>query len=184
MADDLVDAWRRAMDANLKYYESWGRLAGDWLRELQNAAAALRPTVNLPAVNVPVVTTPVSTPDDGVSAAPSPATNGVATRAAVVLEGEPLAVASGALLVENHLDHAVTATVVADPFVDSNGVEIAVEFDVLPRSVELPARAAAIVRIHAELPSDAGELHSTLHVPDLPGTSVPVILRPHPDVGE
>ena len=40
MADDLVDVWRRAMDANVKYYESWGRLAGDWLREFERANKA------------------------------------------------------------------------------------------------------------------------------------------------
>jgi len=156
------------MDANVKYYESWGRLAGDWLRDLQSAAAALRPTVNLPPVNLPVVTTAPAPPADG-----------------VVLEAEPHTVASGALLVENHLDHPVTATVVADPFVDADGVETAVEFDVLPRAVELAAHTAAIVRIHAELPDGVGELRSTLHVPDVPGTSVPVILRPYPqDLGE
>ena len=170
------------MDANVKYYESWGRLAGDWLRDLQSAAAALRPTVNLPPVNLPVVTTAPAPPADGVR---PPSANGVATAAAVVLEAEPHTVASGALLVENHLDHPVTATVVADPFVDADGVETAVEFDVLPRAVELAAHTAAIVRIHAELPDGVGELRSTLHVPDVPGTSVPVILRPYPqDLGE
>ncbi len=33
----LGDVWQRALDANVRYYEAWGRVATDYVRELSTA---------------------------------------------------------------------------------------------------------------------------------------------------
>ena len=32
MADGLGDVWRNALDANVRYYEAWGRVLNDYVR--------------------------------------------------------------------------------------------------------------------------------------------------------
>jgi hypothetical protein len=177
VADDLAEVWRKAIDANVRYYQSWGRLAGDWLRELQDAARGLRPTIRLPDVRTGVRS------DGGLRGAESPgssapSSSSAAAPAAVVLEADDGAVATGAVLVENHLAHPVTATVEAEPFQDEAGQPVAVEIDVLPRTVELAPGESTVVRVQAAFPAGAvGSFRSALRVPGLMGTSVPLVLR-------
>ena len=41
VADGLGEVWRRALDANVRYYEAWGRVANDYVRELEHGPEGL-----------------------------------------------------------------------------------------------------------------------------------------------
>jgi hypothetical protein len=43
MADDLTRVWQRAMDANLRFYQGLGRLAGQYIAELSGMTTEATP---------------------------------------------------------------------------------------------------------------------------------------------
>jgi hypothetical protein len=181
MAERATDVWRGALDANARYYEAWGRLAGDYVRELTEVLRGYAPKVTLPEITLPGVTVPTATAaasTAGPAPARPPAPSAPPTATAVVLEAPVGSTATGAVLVQNHLSHPVSAEVVAS-FPRDDGVDVEVD----PRRVDLAPGEAAVVRVTATVPA-AGEVRGELLVPELVGTAVPLVVRERAATGE
>lgn len=164
----LEEAWRRAVDLNLRYYSAVGRLAADYLNELAATLGELRAA------------------QSGTSAqatAPAKAPNQPAT-AIMVLEAEAGHAALGVFLVGNHLDHKVSARVVASAFVDSSGRELRPNLAFDPEVVTLEPNEQMIVRVMAtidETLEPAVSYRGELTIPELVGTKVPIVVRRRPN---
>lgn len=171
MADALSEAWRRAVDANARYYQEWGRLAERYVRDLNGVLSSYRTDQTRPAARAATASAPPSpAPVVPEPAVPAPV---VPAPAALVLEGPPGAVTQGAVLVENHLSHPVSAVV-------ESRMESAVEIAVDPAAVELAPGESAVVRVRATVPAGAAagdEIAGQLQVPELVGTVVPLLVR-------
>lgn len=178
----FAQAWREAMEANARYYEAWGQLASQWVRELAQASQSARlPTLPPLRLNTgPGAATParpaappstVAAPTGG-AASPAPAV--------VVLEGPTGAAASAAFLVENTLSHPVVGSVEVDPFEDIDGVAVLARLDFEPQTISLAPGERRLVRISVTLPTTLPpdvDCRSTIRVDGVPGTTIPVVLR-------
>lgn len=182
MADGLGEVLRRAVDANIRYYEAWGKIAGDYLRELREVVNDLSPEVRLPKVVVPTAAS--RTTPSRATVEPAARAAGPAPRPSLVLQAGEQGTAAGAVLVENHLSHPVSAKVEAHL---EGGAAVAITVD--PDRVDLAPGESAIVRVQVSLPDDGGPLEDVrgqLLVPELVGTAVPLLIRrgrppaPHP----
>jgi hypothetical protein len=174
MANGLAELWRRAIDANVRYYEEWGRVAQAYVRDLASALSNYSPRISLPTITVPAVAQAPGPPAPAAPAArPEPAQG-----PAIVLEGAPGAKVQGAVLVQNYLPHPVTASVQAE--MAGADIDVVVE----PATVELAPGESAVVGITATVPDDpaAPETRGQVLVPELVGTAVPVVLRVRPSV--
>jgi hypothetical protein len=169
MADDLAGVWRNAVDANVRYWDAWGRIANDYVRELGDTLRGCAPLLRLPAWSVPAPMTAAARESRPAVVVPE------AHPSALVLEAAAGAVASGAVLVENHLPHPVTAAV--EPRFDlPEGDDVSVE--VVPRTVELAPGESSVVRIKAVIPLEGPrDVRGELLVPQLAGTSVSLVIR-------
>ena len=172
MADKSREVWRRAVEANVRYYQAWSRIANEYLNEV---GAALKTVV--PQLRLPSITFPTNAPLGRASDFSTVAVSTAVPPTAVVMEGPPGSVAQGAVVVENHLSHRVSAAVRAQ--VDSD-IEIAVE----PEQVDLGPGESVVVKISARLPvrdsTHLIEVSGQLHVPELVGTAVPLLIRSFP----
>ena len=184
MADGsgIADLWRRALDVNVRYYDAYGKLATEWLRELAATMSDLRLPLRLPTL----VTDPVPTrPATSAPSPPTPRPPPTASSPALLLEGDAGHEAVGVFLVDNGLPHPVEAPVTATPFVDERGVtaDVALRFD--PMVVALLPGEQVLVRVTATIPPDAEPdvgYRSELSIPGLPGTRVVLVLRRRPPV--
>ena len=183
MAEGLGAVWQRALDANVRYYEAWGRVATDYVRELSTALKGFSPQMHLPTITLPNITLPVTSAAAGASSRATATDSASPTRGApspaVVLEAVPGAIAEGAVLVENHLSHPVSAAIEAH--VDGE-IQIVVE----PDRVDLAPGESVVVRVSTTIPgaesSQAVEIRGELRVPELVGTVVPLLIRSRGDV--
>lgn len=171
MADSIGEVWRRALDLNVRYYEAWGRVANDYVRDLGATLKSYSPAMRLPTITLPNVkatTAPPTTPRSA-DTTPQPA-----SRPVVLLEAAPGSIATGAVLVENHLPHPVSAAICA--MVDSD-IDIIVE----PDRVDLAPGESAVLRVNATIPqsdsSEVIEIRGELLVPELVGAAVPLLIR-------
>lgn len=177
----FAQAWREAMEANARYYEAWGQLASQWVRELAQASQSARlPTLPPLRLNTgPGVAT--SARPGGVSPSPAAAPAGASPApAVVVLEGSTGAAASAAFLVENTLSHPVVGSVEVDPFEDIDGVAVLARLDFEPQTISLAPGERRLVRISVTLPTTLPpdvDCRSTIRVDGVPGTTIPVVLR-------
>jgi hypothetical protein len=178
MAERLGDVWQRALDANVRYYEAWGRVATDYVRELSTALKGFSPRMQLPTITLPNITLPVTSAATGAASRPQPTGSETPTpgapNPAVVLEAAPGSSAQGAVLVENHLSHPVSAPIEAQ--VDGE-IHILIE----PDRVDLAPGESVVVRVSATIPHDESsaplEIRGELRVPELVGTVVPLLIR-------
>ena len=95
-----------ALDLNVRYYEAWGRVANEYVRDLGATLKSYSPNVRLPTITLPNVTTATATTSNS---APVHSTPQPASRPIVLLEAAPGSLAEGAVLVEDHLAHPVSA---------------------------------------------------------------------------
>jgi hypothetical protein len=176
VADGLSDVWRSALDANVRYYEAWGRAVEDYVRDLGAALKGYSPVVRLPAIEVPLSASTVrpSTVTSSTARSSNARSSPSAAAPAVVLEADVGRVATGAVLVQNHLAHPVSAAVTARVDADHE-----VQFDVEPAYVELAPGEAAVVRVSTTVPAidQTTEIRGELLVPELVGTTVPLVVR-------
>ena len=174
----VSDAWRRAAEANMRYYQAWGRLAKEWLDEIVGVGRDVAVAAALKADTTSPVMMRTSAPPAPSSAASATATPNGPT---LVLEAAGGNEASGAFLVENNLGHPVDATVLADPIPgpDDNGADrVTLRFD--PPRVSLAPQERVVVKALAVVPTTLPEgvdQRTVIRVPDLPGTSIPVVIR-------
>lgn len=171
----LEDIWRRSLDLNLKYYGAMGRLASDYVKDLTSALSEVR-----------AAATTGESPSFSAAAAPStsaaPATNASSSKqaGAIVLEGEAGSRALGVFLIENHLNHDISAKTSASSFVAASGREVrpTVVFD--PESTILGPGEQSLVRVVAIIDESLDpEVRYTgeITIPELVGTRIPVVLR-------
>jgi hypothetical protein len=115
--------------------------------------------------------TPAPAPAPAMAAAGDPA---------ILLEGVAGATAAGGFLVENHLDHAISAPLRVSPFVSAEGHEVDVRLQLEPEVVTLEPREQLLVRVGTRIDAQlagAGEYWGRLGVPELPGTELVVLVR-------
>jgi hypothetical protein len=159
----LQQAWRRAMDLNIRYYSAIGRLAADYLKDLVSTIGELGTSPSTPA------------------AQPGPAQPlPQASHATMVLEAEASGKAIGVFLVHNHLDNAVSAKVAPSAFVDDSGREIHPKFAFEPDTIQLGPHEQILVRVTAivDRALKAGlSYRGELNIPELVGTRIPVVVR-------
>lgn len=180
-AGSAVDLWRRALEANARYYESWAQLTSTWLREVADLGAA----VSLPRVarvsSGPFTWTPRADPARRPQPSPrSGAAPGGGPGPVLVLEGEPGAEAVGAFLVENSAPTPVQGRVEVEPFLDPAGVPVSVGLSLQPATVQLDAGESAVIQVRGEIPgiiAPGAELRSTVRVHGVPGTTIPILVR-------
>ena len=99
---------------------------------------------------------------------------------AILLEGAAGATAAGGFLVENHLDHAISAPLRVSPFVSAAGQTVDVRLVFEPEVVTLEPREQLLVRVGTRLDAqlaDSGGYWGRLGVPELPGTELVVLVR-------
>lgn len=168
----LEQILRGAVAANLRYYEAWTRIASDWLSELSNVGRGLQApgAIAVRQISVPTAVRGPS-PRPRTPAAPSPA---------LVLEARAGEQATGAFLVENQFGRPVETPMIADEVTDPAGAIVPASLEFEPAVVSLGAEERCVVRVHAAI-SEAFALgtdyRTVIRGPDLPGTSIPVVLR-------
>jgi hypothetical protein len=152
---------RRAVDANLRYYEALGELSLDYLRVLRTLAGK--------AAQADPVGFPVAAPAAPAAQAPT-----------LVLESEAGGTGIGAFLVQNLLDERISAPVNVSAFVAPDGREASVAVSLDPEVVTLePGEQMLVragVRVDGDLEAGVG-YRGEISVPGLTGTRVPVVVR-------
>jgi hypothetical protein len=165
----LDDAIRKAIDLNVRYYSSLGRLTVDYWKELFSAVATPAKTSN-----------PFGQFTAAVNPAPPAPPPTVSKAAAMVMEAAPGSVAQGVFMVSNHLDSDVDSAVVASFFKDPSGNAIQPQFTFDPPRIGLKPGEQILVRVLTTIGPDIEpdtRYTGEFAVPDLKGTSVPVVLR-------
>ena len=170
----LEEIWRRSLDLNLRYYGAVGKLTADYVRDLAATFSEARKQQDPSGTPTPPTGTTVKPPTEPVaSAATKPA-------AAMVLEGVSGSKVLGVFLVDNHLDHPISAKVVSSSFVSVDGREVSPTLVFDPETVVLGSREQALVRVVAFIDETmAPEVRylGQLTIPELMGTPIPVVLR-------
>jgi hypothetical protein len=162
------ELWRRALDLNLRYYGALGRLTADYVKDFFTVLGDVRPPQTGPRPQ------PVGEPARPAPPAPEK------RPAVMVLEEDAGRGALGVFLVENHLQHDVSARPVASVFVDPAGrqVQPSVKFD--PEVVALRSGEQSLVRVLAvidETLEPEVRYEGEVTIPELAGTRIPIVLR-------
>jgi hypothetical protein len=155
----LEEIVRRAIDSHLRFVASVGRLTVDSVREFMDPSGAKAPQPQTSA--------------QAASAAPGSVPS-------MVLEAEAGKTAVGVFLVENSLPDHVDAAIVASSLLDPNGASHELTFVFDPPTISLDPREQVLVRVSALLPETlqpAIAYSGSISIPELKGTSVPVIVR-------
>lgn len=168
---ELADILRRAFNANMQYYMTLSELAADCLQALigSDKNPASTHTAN-------------SNSDTGahdIFNANNPRSS-EAPVTTIVLESEAGGLALGAFLIENALSAPVDAPIEVSEFVGPDGAEIRPLIKFEPDAVRLESKEQVLVRVVARIDKalDPGvRYRGVIHVPGLPGTQVPLVLR-------
>ena len=167
----IDDAVRKAIDLNVRFYSSLGRLTVDYWRELFTAVVepirATTPFAHAAAAN-PMRA--AATSSDAAGSKP----------AAMVIEGEPGSVGVGVFLVENHFNTEIDSNVVASFFKDPSGFVVQPAFTFDPPRVVLKPGEQILVRVSTTISPELAlgtRYTGEFVVPGLKGTAIPVVLR-------
>jgi hypothetical protein len=166
-SNSLDEVLRKAIDLNIRYYSTLGRLAADYMRELTTVMA--EPMKSAVASSASAFQT---------SAAASPAA--APAPAVMVMEAEAGSVSIGVFLVENRLSSEVDSKVVASFFKEPSGGTIQPEIAFDPQRIVLKPGEQTLVRATCPITTDmeTGARYSgEFAVPGLKGSTIPVILR-------
>jgi len=160
----LDQIFRRALEANARYYEALGQVTTDYLKAL----AGVLGEVKLP-------TTLASR-----AAAPAPPAASAAAPSAMVLEAPAGHTAVGAFMVQNRLGQHVAAPVVTSAFLDPSGAEVRPALAFEPDVVSLDVGEQVLVRVTAtideRLEPGVG-YRGEVTVPGLSGDRIALVLR-------
>jgi hypothetical protein len=195
---DLAGAWRRSMDANIRYYRAWAGLAQTWMNDVMEATTGLRGSVDSPVLRAmdrlvewtraqsgaPQAQHQGPHRERAAAAAPAPPAttasgNGAQPSAAIVLEGQAGEEVVGVFVVHNQFANRVEAPVVAEPFLNATGQSADVVFHLDPEAVSLAQGEQVVVRMRAVVPPSiepGARYQSRLTVPGLTGTQLPIVL--------
>jgi hypothetical protein len=176
------EAWRKAIEAYMGYYQNVGQLTVGYLRSV----ADIMENVKLPAQIGPVLA-PARTPQRADAPALETSLSAVSSNGdsappepAMVLEAAATDEALGVFLVENRLRKRVSAPVSASTFADDRGRETqpALRFD--PEVVSLEPGEQMLVRVIATMGDDLEPgtgYRGELTVPGLSGSPIPIVVR-------
>jgi hypothetical protein len=160
----LEQIWRRALEANARYYEALGQVTTDYLKAL----AGVLGEVKLPASLA------------GRTAAPVPPAAAAPAPSAMVLEASAGQTAFGAFMVQNRLGRHVAAPVVTSAFLDASGAEVRPALTFEPDVVSLESGEQVLVRVTAaideRLEPGVG-YRGEVTVPGLSGDRIALVLR-------
>jgi len=98
----------------------------------------------------------------------------------LLLEAHAGEEAAGAFVTENQFERPVTTTMVADPITGPDGAVLSATLKLDPPVVSLDAGERCVVRVSltiTEAFTPGTEYRTVIRGPDLPGTSIPVVLR-------
>ncbi|MBJ7603400.1 MAG: hypothetical protein JF888_09470 [Candidatus Dormibacteraeota bacterium] len=164
------------MEANFSYYRGLSRLTADYLGAVSGTLEMLKLPVRLPRVGGPAAV-PASEPLASVA---SPPEAHAPAGPAMVLEGEAGARALGVFLVENRLQHRVSAPILASAFGDPNGREVRPGLAFEPEVVTLEPAEQLLVRVVAVIDQQLEpevDYRGELTIPGLSGNRVMLVLR-------
>lgn len=172
----LDQIFRRALEANARYYEALGQVTTDYLKALAGVVGEFRLPSQLGGRAAGLgAARPVAAPP-----APVAPTDPVKAASAMVLEGVAGQEAVGAFMVQNHFSQKVAAPVVVSAFLDPSGAELRPALAFEPDVVALEAGEQVLVRVTASIderlrPGIA--YRGEVAVPGLSGDRVPLVLR-------
>lgn len=164
---------RRAVDLNVRYYSSLGRLTLDYWRELIGAVTQ----VNLTNKETPAR---ARASMQGTAASPVAPLPTPAKAATMVIEADAGSVGFGVFMVENRLGSEVDSKVTATSFRAPGGGEVRPDFVFDPPRVVLQPGEQTLVRVSTTLDPtlESGTRYmGEFMVPGLRGTTIPVVLR-------
>jgi hypothetical protein len=161
----LEQVWRRALEANARYYEALGQVTTDYLKALVGVLGDVRLPASLGG-------RPAAAPATAQPAAPAPS--------AMVLEGVAGETAVGAFMVQNRLDQRVAAPVVTSAFLDPSGAEVRPALVFEPDVISLDPGEQMLVRVTTviddRLEPGTG-YRGEVTIPGLSGDRVALVLR-------
>ena len=166
------ELFRRALELNVRYYTSLGKLTVEYLSDLAGAMSAQ--TAGRTETRGAAAPGPQPAP-----AAPQGA-KAAAAEAVMMLEGEAGSTALGVFLVGNSFPNEVSAIVTSSPMTDESGRPANVAFIFDPPVITLRPGEQLLVRVSAVIdPSlEPGvRYRGEFSIPDLRGTRIPVIVR-------
>src|SRR5690349_3726214 len=131
--DAVSDAWRRLLDANMKYYEALGKVTSEYV------AAVARVLIPLPRSTRPSAPNAAAGVRAGSVGGPPPTGGPVAKSNGpmLVLEGEAGTVAQAGFVISNGLPRAVTAPVIVSALCDEAGRGVRPAMRVTPGTLAL-----------------------------------------------
>ena len=165
---------RRAIEANIRYYEALGKVTQDYFKALAGVFGDFPLRIRLPGTSAKQPTTP--------QPPPSPATAS-ASAATLVLEADAGAEAQGVFLVENRLNRTVSTAVMTSAFADPSGRAITPALRVVPNVVTLEPGGRTFVQIIAPVSTNLEPdvpYRGEVTVPGLSDHGIPVLLRRRP----
>jgi hypothetical protein len=165
-APSLEQLWRRAVDAQLEYYRSVGRLSLEFARAALGAVRADRAT---PTLRVPVAP---------VAQAAQPALPAAAP--VLALEAEEGSWAVGMFVVENSTGTRVSAPVELPALADADGRRVHGEVRFEPEVITLQPGEQTLVQIAVEVTRGLRrgvDYRGEVMVPGLAGTRIPLVVR-------
>jgi hypothetical protein len=171
MADKLPfeEPFRRAVEANLRYYEALGQVTQEYWKALFGIMKNL----------------PVRLGGGGASStstAPPASSTAPASAATLVLEGQAGSEAQGVFMVENRLPRTVSTAVVTSAFTDPSGRAVQHPLRIVPNVITLEPGGRTLVQIFATVAESLEPdvtYRGEVNVPGLSEHGIPVLLRRH-----
>jgi hypothetical protein len=167
----LEEPLRRAMEANLQYYEALGRVTQDYWKAVFGIWSAL------PSQLGAMATGPRAAP---AAQAGQPSSAAPPSTAALVLEAEAGSEAQGVFMVENRLARTVSTAVVTSAFADRSGRAVRPALRITPGVVTLEPGGRTLVQLYAAVSDDLDadvDYRGEVTVPGLSDNVIPVVLR-------
>jgi hypothetical protein len=167
---EIMDVWRRTLEATVRFYSTIGELAVDYLQSLLASTTTLE-------------TTPTSKTDAPGPAPPmsqaAPITKSPRPMSTMVLEAADGTQAVGVFLVENLLSRPVTAAPAASELMGEDGRKVKSSLIFQPPSMTLAPGEQTLVRVVASFGKNMRpgvRYQGEIRVPGLLGTSIPLAL--------
>jgi hypothetical protein len=162
LRDELADGWNAGLEAGLRYWGTFGRLAVESISAFVPLVAELRPSER-PRVEV-------------VDAPPAPPL----TEKTILVEAEAGESGMGLFLVENTTAEQLSAPVSASAFHDPRGREVRPTIAFRPEVITLDPGDQQVVQVAAAVDDtlEPGVRYlASISVPGLPATRIPIVLR-------
>lgn len=158
------------LDANMKFYESLGRVTQEYLTAVTQAMVPLPLSFKIP------------TPDPSTrgSSPSTPAPVAQSSGPVLAIEGADGSTAQAAFVVSSGLSRAVTAPVMVSALKDAQGDEVRPAIRVVPGALTLGPGEKAVVQLQVAIDEtlQAGvAYYGVITVPELSSEQIPIVVR-------